>query len=171
MVGLRRVNAQPLTTALPVMTESYGAEYWAPVVGFEGIYEVSSLGRVRSSERVIQLTDHPTLKQRTIKARILAQQVNVPSQKHSYRRLQVKLWKENRERTFNVARLVAEAFLPNPCAMPLVLHLDDDATNNRIENLQWGDSAENVRQAVERGRFPSGPRHHAYVHGRFASKG
>jgi hypothetical protein len=138
------------------MTESYGPELWAPVVDFEGLYEVSTLGRVRSSERVIELTGHPTLQRRTIKARILAQ---------------VKLWKENRERTFNVARLVAEAFLPNPCAMPLVLHLDDDATNNRIENLEWGDSAENVRQAVERGRFPSGPRHHAYVHGRFASKG
>jgi hypothetical protein len=168
IVELRRSNAQLPTTALPVMIEFYGEERWAPVAGFEGLYEVSTFGRVRSTERVIELVDHPTLKRRTIKARILAQQTNMPSRMHNYRRLQVKLWKENRERTFNVARLVAEAFLPNPHNMPLVLHQDDDATNNRVENLQWGDHAENVRQAVERGRFPSGQRHHAYVHGRFA---
>jgi hypothetical protein len=153
------------------MTKSYGAERWAPVAGFEGLYEVSTFGRVRSTERIIKLTDHPTLKRRTISARILSQRVNVPSKGRAYQRLQVKLWKENRERTFNVARLVAEAFLPNPSGLPFVLHLDDDATNNRVENLEWGDHSENVRQSVERGRYPRGQRHHAYVHGRFAIGG
>lgn len=152
------------------MTESYGVERWAPVVGFEGLYEVSSLGRVRGCERVIELTGHPTLKRRTIPGRPLAQTVNVPHG-HGYKRLQVKLHRENRLHTFNVARLVAEAFIPNPLGLPFVLHLDDDATNNRVENLEWGDHAENVRQAVERGRFPYGQRHHAYVHGKFATRG
>jgi hypothetical protein len=153
------------------MTKSYDDERWAAICGFEGFYEVSTLGRVRSTERIIELTDHPTLRRRTIKSRILAQHINVPSKKHSYQRMQVKLWRDNQERTFNVARLVAEAFLPNPSALPMVLHLDDDATNNRIENLAWGDHIENVRQAVERGRYPSGERHHNYIHGRFATRG
>lgn len=153
------------------MTESYGDERWAPVVGFEGLYEVSSHGRVRGCDRVIDLTDHPTLKRRTIPGRILAQAINMPRQGFGYKRLQVKLYKENRLHTFNVARLVAEAFIPNPSGLPFVLHLDDDATNNRVENIEWGDHAENVRQAVERGRFPYGQRHHAYVHGRFATRG
>lgn len=152
------------------MTESYGAERWAPVAGFEGLYEVSTHGRVRGVERVIELTGHPKLKRRTLKARILAQSLNVPHG-HGYKRLQVKLHKGNQLFTFNVARLVAETFLPNPSGLPFVLHLDDDATNNRVENLEWGDHSENVRQAMERGRYPRGQRHHAYVHGRFAIGG
>jgi hypothetical protein len=170
MTGLRRVNAQPLTTALPVMAESYGAERWLPVVGFEGLYEVSDYGRVQSVDRVVALNNHPTLKQRTMKGRLLFQKTNLPAGR-GYKRKQVALWKENREHTMNVARLVAEAFLPNPEMLPYVLHLDDDATNNRLSNLQWGDAAENVRQAVERRRFPAGSHHHNYRHGRYASKG
>lgn len=73
MTGLRRINAQPMTTALPVMTESYGAERWMPVAGFEGLYEVSDWGRVRSLDRVIALKNHPKLKQRTMRGRLLFQ--------------------------------------------------------------------------------------------------
>lgn len=170
MWELRRVNAQLLTTALPVMCESYGAERWAPVVGFEGLYEVSDQGRVRSLDRVVPLQGHPTLKQRTMRGRVLFQKTNRPAA-GPYKRKQVALWKENREHTMNVARLVAEAFLPNPDNAPLVLHLDDDATNNRLSNLAWGDQAENVRQAVERNRFPSGSDHHNYRHGRYCQQG
>lgn len=168
---LRRVNAQLLTTALPVMIESYAAERWLPVVGFEGLYEVSDHGRVRSVDRVVKLVGHPKLKQRTMRGRVLFQKTNRPRLEGAYQRKQVALWKQNREHTMNVARVVAEAFLPNPGNAPLVLHLDDDATNNRLSNLAWGDQAENVRQAVERNRFPSGSDHHNYRHGKYASKG
>ena len=142
------------------MTQSYATECWLPVVGFESYYEVSSLGQVRSLERTLQLTNHPRLKERTFKARILFQKSNRPAGgEKGYVRMQVALWKENKEYTRNVARLVAEAFIPNHHGAPFVLHLDDDATNNRVGNLQWGDHAENVRQAVERGRYPSGELH------------
>ena len=162
-------NAQLLTTALPVMTESYSAEHWAPVLGFEGYYEVSTWGQVRSVERLITLTDHPKLKERTIKSRILKQRVNIPSKKHRYTRMQVKLWKNNKEKTMYVSRLVAEAFIPNPDNLPMVLHFDDNAENNKVENLTWGTHVENMKQAAERGRFPRGAKHHNYVHGRFAT--
>jgi hypothetical protein len=170
MAGLRRVNAQPLTTALPVMTESYAAEQWMPVLGFEGLYKVSDQGHVKSLDRVVQLTGHPTIKARTIKGRILFQKTNRPAA-GAYKRKQVALWKDNKEHTMNVARLVAEAFIPNPDGAPFVLHLDDDATNNVVSNLQWGDHLENVRQVIERNRMPSGPCHHNYKHGRYASRG
>jgi hypothetical protein len=153
------------------MIESYADERWLPVVGFEGLYEVSSHGRVRSVDRIVKLDNHPKLKQRTMRGRLLFQKTNRPVAAGSYIRKQVALWKNNKEQTVNVARLVAEAFLPNPSGLMFVLHLDDDATNNCVSNLQWGDHAENVRQAVERGRFPSGPCHHNYKHGRYASKG
>ena len=149
------------------MTQSYATECWLPVVGFEGYYEVSSFGRVRALERIVQLTNHPKLKQRTFKARILGQKINIPHGKNGkYARMQVGLSKENKHYTRNVARLVAEAFIPNHHGAPFVLHLDDDATNNCVCNLQWGDHAENVRQMVERGRYPSGKTHWTY-----ASKG
>lgn len=169
MTGLRRVNAQPMTTALPVMTKSYAAERWLPVVGFESVYEVSDYGRVRSVDRVVALKNHPKLKYRTMRGRVLFQKTNLPSGR-GYKRKQVCLCKENREFTFNVARLVAEAFLPNPENKPFVLHLNDDATDNRVQNLQWGDHAENVRQALERNRFPAGASHHNYVHGRYMKR-
>lgn len=150
------------------MTESYNAEHWAPVLGFEGYYEVSTWGQVRSVKRLINLTNHPILKERTIKSRILKQRVNIPSKKHRYTRMQVKLWKNNKEKTMYVSRLVAEAFIPNPDNLPMVLHTDDNAENNRVENLTWGTHVENMKQAAERGRFPRGAKHHNYVHGRFA---
>lgn len=170
MWELRRVNAQLLTTALPVMNESYAAEQWAPVVGFEKLYEVSDHGRVRSIDRVVKLEGHPKLKRRTMRGRVLFQKTNKPAA-GAYKRKQVALWKQNREHTMNVARLVAEAFLSNPDCLPFVLHLDDDATNNCAWNLEWGNQAENVRQAVERRRFPTGAAHHNYRHGKYASKG
>jgi hypothetical protein len=151
------------------MTKSYGAERWAPVVGFEGLYEVSDQGQVRSLDRIVPLHGHPTLKERMMRGRLLFQKTNRPTG-GNYKRKQVALWKNNKEHTMNVARLVAEAFISNLDNAPFVLHLDDDATNNVVSNLQWGNHLENVRQVVERNRMPSGPRHHNYKHGRFCVK-
>jgi len=150
------------------MTESYGVERWLPVVGFEGLYEVSDHGRVRSVDRFVALENHPKLKGRTMKGKILYQKLNRPVANGNYKRKQVCLWKNNKEYTRNVARLVAEAFLPKQDGFDWVLHLDDDATNNHLWNLQWGDQEENVRQVVERQRMPRGPRHHNYSHGLYS---
>jgi len=149
------------------MTEFYLAEQWLPVVGFEGLYEVSDQGRVRSVDRIIQIKNHPKQKERLLRGKILYQKINRPAG-HGYERSHVALWKENEEYTKKVARLVAEAFLPNPNNFPFVLHLNDDATDNRASNLEWGDHLENVRQAVERNRYPLAEMHHNYVHGRYA---
>ena len=103
-----------------------------------------------------------------MKGRLLYQKVNRPLAGGNYKRKQVALWKNNKEHTRNVARLVAEAFIPNPDGFDLVLHLDDNATNNHVSNLQWGDQQENVRQLVERRRMPRGSQHHNYSHGLYA---
>jgi len=150
------------------MTKSYGVERWLPVVGFEGLYEVSNHGQVRSLDRFIPLKNHPTLKGRTFKGRILFQKLNRPLAGGNYKRKQVTLCKCGTEYTRNVARLVAEAFIPNPSSLTWVLHLDDDATNNHASNLQWGDQTENVRQVVERQRMPRGVKHHNWKHGKYA---
>ena len=52
-----------------------------------------------------------------------------------------------------IHRLVAEAFLPNPDNLPIVMHLDDDTYHNKSTNLKWGTQKENIKQAVSDGRF------------------
>jgi len=147
-----------MTTALPVMKELYAAERWVAITGFEGFYEVSSQGRVKSLDRVIDARNHPKQSQRVMRGRLIAQKTNKQSGR-DYRRKQVCLSKNGKDYTFNVARLVAQAFIPNPFNYPFVLHLDDDATNNNVANLQWGTHNENCRQAASRDRLKYGQEH------------
>jgi len=96
------------------------SEEWQPVVGYEGLYEVSSLGRIR---RVKILS--PALK------------------KHGY--LQVSLVDGNGGRkSLRLHRLVAEAFIPNPEGKPQVNHLDENPLNNCANNLAWATAEENT---------------------------
>ena len=102
-------------------------EIWRPVVGFEGLYEVSSYGRVKSLKRPyennggIQWT----------KERILSP----GKDKDGY--LQVNLHCNGKQHQRKIHRLVAQAFLPNPDNLPMVNHKDEDKTNNRVDNLEW----------------------------------
>lgn len=100
-------------------------EIWKPIVGYEGLYEVSSMGRVKSLKRL-----------RT-KERIIAQFIN----HRGYAR--VTLWKENKQRKFSVHRLVASAFIPNPEEKPQVNHIDENKLNNNVCNLEWCTQLEN----------------------------
>jgi transposase len=143
------------------MTEFYSVERWAPIAGFESLYEVSTKGRVRSLGRTITAQTKNGTHERRYRASIVAQTINTPRREGHYKRMQVKLNKDNKTCTFNVARLVANAFIENPSNLPFVLHLDDDATNNNVENLEWGDHAENVKQAADRHRYRYGQEHHA----------
>lgn len=101
-------------------------EIWKPVVGYEGLYEVSNLGNVRNAKTL----------------HILSPQ----KRQHGY--LGVPLYgkgghKTRGCKTFSIHRLVAEAFLDNPQKYPEVNHLDEDKTNNRADNLEWCDKKHN----------------------------
>lgn len=95
-------------------------EVWKPVVGYEGLYEVSDLGRVRRVKII-----EPSRK------------------KHGY--MQISLTgSDGVRKSFRLHRLVAEAFIPNPDGKPQVNHKDEDTENNRVKNLEWATAEENT---------------------------
>lgn len=117
-------------------------EIWKPVVGWAGLYEVSSLGRVRSLDRTV---DYPRHQQRK-RGEVLSQKPG----NTGYPR--VVLRNGSRIREDLTHRLVAEAFLLNPDNLPVVRHLNDVKTDNRAENLAWGTHSDNMDDALRNGR-------------------
>lgn len=133
-------------------------ERWLPVVGWEGLYEVSSLGRVRSVDRTIKMSNGRT---RRCRGQVLA-----PIRYNEYGHLKVDLHERpHRRRQAAIHVLVAEAFHGAPEPDQEVRHYPDpDPTNNRADNLIWGTRSENILDRVEHGthqwanrtRCPSG---------------
>ena len=99
-------------------------EEWRTIVGYEGQYEVSSYGRVRSLDRYDKMN-------RFWKGRIL----NLHTGTGGY--LFVGLSSNGNEKNYLVHRLVAQAFIPNPNNLPQVNHKDENKANNAAENLEW----------------------------------
>lgn len=104
------------------------AEEWRDIPGYEGLYEVSSTGEVRSVERMV---NSPRGKRR-VRSKILA-----PSTHHRGYKL-VNLHREGKRKSTAVHLLVAKAFLGSqPHEGMVVAHVDGDPTNTRLDNLIW----------------------------------
>jgi hypothetical protein len=123
-------------------------ERWRPVIGWEGLYEVSQFGRVRSISRWVTSFGGKKL----VEGRILAR--NVASTGYP----QVMLCDSGRSRFVSVHRLVAESFVLGDG--PVVRHLDGNRENNHADNLAWGSYADNERDKDLHGRRPRGENHH-----------
>ena len=105
-------------------------EIWVDIEGYEGIYQVSNLGRVKSLERSVR--NNINGGERIVKERIL----KLWSDKGGY--LLITLCDKNRvKHKERVHRLVAKAFIPNPDNLPQVNHKDECKTNNCVYNLEW----------------------------------
>ena len=114
-------------------------EIWKPVVGFEGYYEVSNLGRVRSLTRTIIRSDG---KVRTFKGAILS------GTKHNKGYRDVVLTRGGVSTRYLIHRLVALAFIPNPDNKPELDHVNTIRTDNRVENLRWATRKENCGNEI-----------------------
>ena len=110
-------------------------EIWKDIEGYEGLYQVSNLGRVKS------LNYKCTKEEKILK---------LMSDKDGY--LYVNLYKEGKRKTYKVHRLVAKAFIPNPENKLEVNHKDEDKTNNKVENLEWMTCKENINYGTRNER-------------------
>ena len=108
-------------------------EIWKPVKGYEGLYEVSNKGNVRSLDRYVMHGNRCCLlKGKPKKAYFI-----------STGYLMVDLYKNSQRTHYLIHRLVAEAFIPNPSNLPCIDHINTIRTDNRVENLRWCTRKEN----------------------------
>ena len=91
-------------------------EIWKNIEGYEGKYQVSNLGRVKS---------------------MIGQEKVLHPKKHRNGHLQIGLHKDKKRKTMYIHRLVAQAFIPNPDNLPQVNHIDENKENNHVDNLEW----------------------------------
>lgn len=104
-------------------------EEWKSIPGYDGKYEISNYGRVKS---------YQYCKKQKTNERIL-----VPcKQQTGY--TSVNLYKDRKIKTLHIHRLVAEAFIPNPDNLPVINHKDENRENNYVENLEWCTHAYNL---------------------------
>ena len=105
-------------------------EIWKDIEDYEGLYQVSNLGRVKSSDT-----------NRILKGN---------KDRGGY--LLVNLYKNSVSSTKKIHRLVAQAFIPNPENKPQVNHIDENKTNNMVSNLEWSTNKENSNHGTRTDR-------------------
>ena len=123
-------------------------EIWKDIEGYEGCYQVSNLGRVRSVDRTITRKDGVTV---NVKGRVLSTPPNQDGYPH------VNLHKDGQGNSQKVHRLVAKAFIPNPQKNKEINHIDENKANNDIENLEWCTRKHNMNHGTIIERVQSHP--------------
>lgn len=124
------------------------AEEWRAVVGYEGYYEVSNLGRVRSLDREQAQKNRGVLVLYTLKGRILRPAMG-HGRGHAY--LKVSLTRNNRKKEGMIHRLVLEAFVGPPPEGYVANHKNGIRDDNRPANLEWVTTQRNTQHAIETG--------------------
>lgn len=135
-------------------------EEFRDIENYEGLYQISNYGRVKSLKRKTNVCLKNNTK-RVVKERILKNSLHLKSRGPHYR---IKLSKENKTVMIYIHRLIAEAFIPNPNNHPIVNHIDGNALNNMADNLEWCTIEHNVRHAFENGliKIRKGTKSHMY---------
>lgn len=118
-------------------------EEWKDIVGYEGLYQVSNLGRIKSLGRYVN--NNGGLEYREGKI--------MKSAKNNNDYLFIGLWKDGIRKNHTIHRLVAQAFIDNPNNFPEINHKDEDKTNNRVENLEWCNSKYNCNYGTHNERM------------------
>ena len=102
-------------------------EKWKDIKGYEGLYQISNIGRVKRNEKIIHQSHN------------------------NYGYLHISLCKEGKVKTVVVHKLVAEAFIDNPNNYRQINHIDGNKQNNSVENLEWCNQKYNNIHALKKG--------------------
>lgn len=116
-------------------------EIWKDVKGYEGYYQISNLGNLKSVDREVQHSRGGT--------RILKGKTIRPGKTNWY--YLVCLQKHGKRKYTTIHRLIAIAFIPNPENKPFINHINANGFDNRIENLEWCTQSENIKHAYKMG--------------------
>lgn len=116
-------------------------EIWKDIPNYEGIYQVSNLGKFKSYERIVFFGKTKTKR----KSKILNLREGI--QGYLYTVFSV----DKKRKTIKPHRIVAEVFIPNPENKPCVNHINGIKTDNKLENLEWVTYKENIDHAVKIG--------------------
>lgn len=120
-------------------------EIWKPIVGWEGLYEVSNLGNIRSLDKYVNSGIKNNIKVLR-KGQLLKIRIN-----QGY--LEVTLTHNNKRKYCKVHRLVAQTFIPNPDNLPQINHKDENPLNNNVENLEWCTAKYNCNYGTRNNRI------------------
>ena len=112
-------------------------EIWKDIFGYEGLYQVSTYGRIRSCDKIVNYVRYGVKLKRKRKSRIRKQGVNLDGY------MMCILSKNGKRHPRLSHRYVAEAFIPNPLNKETVNHKDKNRANNHINNLEWNTRKEN----------------------------
>ena len=125
-------------------------EIWKPIPNFDGLYDASNLGNIRSSPN--KTTSNSRYSERKWKSRILKPKHPTNKKRQDYR---VTLWKDGIGKDYLVARLVALAWHGIPSEGMTVNHINGDWKDNRATNLEWVSLTDNIRHGWENGLYQS----------------
>ena len=119
-------------------------EIWKDIKGYEGLYQVSNLGRVKSLGRWV----YKEYRGKRWQGEKILKQI-----KNKFGYLRVYLYKNRKAKCYAIHRLVAQVFIPNPYNLPQVNHKDEDKSNNRVDNLEWCTSFYNNEYGTRKKRW------------------
>lgn len=151
-MGFTFVYLADLSEFQPYQLDNRPEGEWGDIVGYEGMYSVSSDGQIWSYPRYVS--------RRSGRPNLMRGQL-LKISKNDFGYCSVSLTDSlHVPKSYLVHRLVAQAFLPNPDNKPEVNHIDGNKSNNNVQNLEWATRMENQHHAIANGLTPAGSAEH-----------
>jgi hypothetical protein len=133
--------------------ENIECEIWKDIKDYEGLYQVSNMGRLKRLKRKIVTINNIT---KTVKEKILFQRIN----KKGYLVITLNKSKNGLVRTRSVHQLVGIAFIPNPENKITINHINGNKTDNKVSSIEWATQKENIEHAWRTGLSKSQKRNY-----------